>query len=319
MADPKRAGVTAAHSVVSFVFTVPDLAEAQRFYDSFGLDVRVFEDHLDLYTIGHTHRWGQVFANGKAKQLCYLSLGVYAEDLEPLRDAVLKQGIALVDRHPLGSADGFWMCDPEGVHVQVLVADKVTPNARAEALGFRTKQNPIGVPIGPMRRDTRLVRPSRLSHILLFTSDVDRSLDFYCGALGLRLSYRAGDGIAFTHGAHTSDHHLLAFAKSDGPGLHHTSWMVHHFDDVGLGMEQMRAAGYELGWGVGRHVIGSNYFYYARDPWGSYAEFSYDIDFIDAATDWPAADYPPEDSLNLWGPALPDSFITNHETAARAT
>ena len=83
MADPKRAGVTAAHSVVSFVFTVPDLAEAQRFYDSFGLDVRVFEDHLDLYTIGHTHRWGQVFANGKAKQLCYLSLGVYAEDLEP--------------------------------------------------------------------------------------------------------------------------------------------------------------------------------------------------------------------------------------------
>ena len=88
MADPKRAGVTAAHSVVSFVFTVPDLAEAQRFYDSFGLDVRVFEDHLDLYTVGHTHRWGQVFANGKAKQLCYLSLGVYAEDLEPLRDAV---------------------------------------------------------------------------------------------------------------------------------------------------------------------------------------------------------------------------------------
>ena len=84
-------------------------------------------------------------------------------------------------------------------------------------------------------------------------------------------------------------------------------------------VEQMRAAGYELGWGVGRHVIGSNYFYYARDPWGSYAEFSYDIDFIDAATDWPAADYPPEDSLNLWGPALPDSFITNHETAARAT
>ena len=59
-------------------------------------------------------------------------------------------------------------------------------------------------------------------------------------------------------------------------------------------------------------------FYYARDPWGSFAEFSYDIDFIDAATEWPAADYPPEDSLNLWGPAVPDFFIANHETAARS-
>ena len=32
---------------------------------------------------------------------------------------------------------------------------------------------------------------------------------------------------------------MLAFAKSDGPGLHHSSWDVATIDDVGLGMEQM--------------------------------------------------------------------------------
>jgi hypothetical protein len=36
----RRAGVTAVHSLHRFVFTVPDLAVATRFYQSFGLDVR---------------------------------------------------------------------------------------------------------------------------------------------------------------------------------------------------------------------------------------------------------------------------------------
>lgn len=31
--------------------------------------------------------------------------------------------------------------------------------------------------------------------------------------------------------------------------------------------------------------------------------------------DWPAADHPPEDSLYVWGPGLPDDFITNRELA----
>jgi len=313
MTKLKRAGALAAHSVVRFAFTVPDLQEAARFYKTFGLDVREHGDHLDLYTYDHPHCWGKVFANGQAKRIAFLSLGVFAEDYEAIKANVMAKGFELVAPHPLGSDEGFWARDPEGVHVQVLVHDKVSPDERAPTLGARLKKNPIGVPIGPMRSELKQVRPKRLSHVLLFTSDVNRSLGFYCGALGLRMSDYSGEIIAFTHGAHSSDHHLLAFAKSHGPGLHHTSWTVHHMDDVGLGMEQMRAAGYELGWGVGRHVIGSNYFYYARDPWGSFAEFSYDIDFIDAKTDWPAADYPAEDSMNLWGPSLPDYFIANHE------
>ena len=161
------------------------------------------------------------------------------------------------------------------------------------------------------------VRPLYLSHILLFSADVDRARRFYEDVLGLRLSDKSGSVIAFLHSPHGSDHHLIALAKSDGAGLHHSSWCVPSIDAVGIGSQQMEQAGYGQGWGLGRHVLGSNYFRYVRDPWGSYAEYSYDIDFVEAGKDWPAADHPGEDSLYVWGTALPEDFIVNHELPAR--
>jgi catechol 2,3-dioxygenase-like lactoylglutathione lyase family enzyme len=141
---------------------------------------------------------------------------------------------------------------------------------------------------------------------------------FSTDILGLRLSDRSQDLIAFMHGAHGSDHHLVAYAKSHAPGLHHSSWDVGSIDEVGCGAEQMRAAGFDRGWGMGRHVLGSNYFQYVRDPWGSYAEYSFDIDFVPHDLEWPAADHPPHDSLYVWGPAVPEDFITNFEQPVAA-
>ena len=64
--------------------------------------------------------------------------------------------------------------------------------------------------------------------------------------------------------------------------------------------------GHPRGWGVGRHVIGSNYFFYSQDPWGSFTEYSYDIDFIGADADWPEADHPPD------GKSLPRPPAADH-------
>jgi len=88
---------------------------------------------------------------------------------------------------------------------------------------------------------------------------------------------------------------------------------------VGEGSEQMRRAGFPDCWGVGRHVLGSNYFYYVRDPWGSFAEYSFDIDFVSPGADWVAGDYAPEDSFYLWGPAVPKWFVLNAEKPALPT
>lgn len=79
------------------------------------------------------------------------------------------------------------------------------------------------------------------------------------------------------------------------------------------GAMQMADRGYSKGWGLGRHVLGSNYFHYVRDPWGSYSEYSSDIDYIPADCDWPAADHQPEDAIYLWGPQIWADFIVNYE------
>ena len=75
----------------------------------------------------------------------------------------------------------------------------------------------------------------------------------------------------------------------------------------------MADKGFTKGWGLGRHVLGSNYFHYVGDPWGSYSEYSADIDYITLTHDWEAADHDPEDSFYLWGPELPEGFVHNFE------
>jgi hypothetical protein len=139
------------------------------------------------------------------------------------------------------------------------------------------------------------------------------AVKFYDDVLGLKLSDHSGEGIAFMHGRHGSDHHLIALAKSEAGGLHHSSWDVGSIHEVGLGSEIMRDKGFMRGWGVGRHVLGSNYFYYVQDPWGSFCEYSFDIDFCPADKDWQAADHPPEDSFYVWGPTPPADFVVNYE------
>ncbi len=117
--------------------------------------------------------------------------------------------------------------------------------------------------------------------------------------------------------AAAGDHHLLAFAKSDAPGFHHCSWDVNRIDDIGIGAANMADKGFIKGWGLGRHVLGSNYFHYVRDPWGSFCEYSCDIDYIPKSQRWEAGHHAAEDSLSLWGPEPPDYFIANYESETR--
>ena len=312
--SPRRDRAPAVHSLHRFVFTVPDLDAAAAFYSDFGLDARRSGTRLDLHTFGHEHRWGSVHQQPGVKRLQYVSFGAFPDDYDAIVARLQKLGIGTTSPHPLADEQGTWFVDPEGIPVQLVVSRKVTPAEKQAATVSAPRA--LGSGAAPSRSKAGRVKPRRLSHILLFTSDVMRSVRFYSDALGLRLSDHSGDVIAFLHGVHSSDHHLIAFAKSDGPGLHHSSWDVGTFDDVGLGMQQMIDRGHTQGWGVGRHVLGSNYFCYVRDPWGSFAEYSYDIDFIPATLDWQAKDHPPEDSFYVWGPAVPDYFIENHETAA---
>ena len=299
----------AVHSVDEFVFSVPDLEQARHFYTHFGLDVRDESGALALYTHGHPHRWARILP-GATKRLLWLSLGIHAADEKRFEQRLAGQEITGIAAPSGADAGGIWIEGPDSLPLQLRVAGKSSPS-QAAPRDLPPPSSNAGR--SPSRSQTQAVRPLYLSHILLFSADVDGAVSFYEEILGLRLSDKSGSVIAFMHSPHGSDHHLVAFAKSTGAGLHHSSWCVPSIDAVGLGTQQMAQAGYEQGWGIGRHVLGSNYFRYVRDPWESYAEYSYDIDFVEAGSAWPSADHIAEDSLYVWGPAVPQDFIVNHE------
>jgi catechol 2,3-dioxygenase-like lactoylglutathione lyase family enzyme len=311
-----KTDAAAVHSIEKIVFTVPEIEAAVKFYTAFGFDVKRSGDQIDVYTVGHSHCWMNVVANNKPKVLQFITFGIFAEDVAAFEERIKSMGIGRA-AHPMATQPGLWLENPEGIAIQLVVAEKVSPSQKTPKSPDRCDARIMAS--AQMRSQVKKVHPRWLSHALLFTTDVSRMIKFCEEALGLKLSDRSADVVAFTHTPHGSDHHLLAFVKSNGPGLHHTSWDVGSLDEVGEGSEQMRTAGYPDGWGVGRHVLGSNYFYYAKDPWGSFAEYSYDIDFVSPEIDWKSGDFAPEDSFYLWGPAVPDWFVVNTEQAAKET
>lgn len=298
------------HSVDHFALEVPSLEVARKFFTSFGLDVRDGAGGaLELRTFGNDHVWSRVH-EGPRKRLRALSLSCWADEYDALLAQIKAHGGKPAPAGAPTDGEGHWFVDPDGNLLQLKVAPKVTPTGLSPRTDRAVRPGQRGV-LG--RADVAQVRPRRLSHLMLFSSDINRSINFYRDALGLRLSDRSHDAVAFMHARHGSDHHLVAFASSSARGWHHSSWDVDGVDQVGEGSEQMRNAGYTEGWGTGRHVLGSNFFHYVRDPWGSFAEYSADIDFIPTGKLWEGGDYPPEDSLYLWGPAVPPWFIHNTE------
>ena len=309
VAATRKPGVLGIHSVGEFVLTVPELAKAEEFYGAFGLTTRADGDQLALHTQGDDYRWGRVVP-GARKAMHHVSFHCFEEDLPRFKKHLEAQGVALMDAPPGFESNGIWFRDMDGMAMEIRVGPKTQPDEKP----------PVEVTVGspgrrnaPYRSLATRAMPRRLSHILRFTPDIPAAIDFYSRVLGLRLSDRSGDVIAFMHGVHGSDHHLMAFAKSNAPGLHHLSWDVPSIEAIGLGAMAMADKGYSKGWGFGRHVLGSNYFHYVRDPWGSYCEYSCDLDYVPVSMDWEGLDHKPEDGFYLWGADVPSDFVANHE------
>jgi catechol 2,3-dioxygenase len=305
----RRIGQLGVHSLDHVHFSVPDLAEAARFYGAFGLEVRENDGRLELYTAGNPHRWAAI-TEGKRKELRHISFAAFEEDFPRFKSRLFRIGVNELDPPKGFESNGLWFHDPDGTLIEIHVGEKTSPNSKP-----KLDQPPSisGIANAPSRATAPFVHPKRLAHILTFTRDVPTTLNFYGGVLGLRLSDRSGDMIGFMHGVHGSDHHVLAFVKSEATGLHHLSWDTGSVQAIGLGAMQMAAKGYRSGWGLGRHVLGSNYFHYIRDPWNSWSEYACDIDYIPADVEWTAGDHPGEDSFYVWGPEPPKDFVVNYE------
>ncbi len=306
----RRAGVLGVHSLDHFVLHVPDLAVAQGFYGAFGLEVAREAGRLALRTAGHARPWAWI-QEGARKALGQLAFGVFADDLPAFAQRLARGGVAQVEPPAGTEGDGLWFKDLDGL----LLALRAAPVRSAFVPPAADTPLVHGARTAPFRGEAAIVKPSRLAHVMVFVRDVHASIRFYCEVLGLRLSDEVGGRVAFLHAPHGSDHHVLALLKSEGPGLHHCSWDVGAFHEVGQGAMQMAERGWRAGWGLGRFVLGSNYFHYVRDPWGSYCEYVSHVDYIPAGMDWQGRSHTPQRAFYLWGPEPPADFSVNHELA----
>jgi catechol 2,3-dioxygenase-like lactoylglutathione lyase family enzyme len=304
----------AVKSLQHFCLAVPDPALGGRFYEDFGLEAEDRGDRLALRCAGRDQDQ-IVLVEGARRQMHHISLGTDTAGLETLKKALEANGTELLDPPALAPGEGLWFRDPEGVLINLSVAESApwadAPEWRINNPGHVERRGTRGFPA----RDT-VVKPRRLGHLLSFTTDIEAKIEFYTRVLGMKLSDRAQDMVAFFHVPGGSDHHVLAFLAAERLGFHHASFEVANVDEVGLGGCQMIAKGHRNGWGLGRHVIGSNFFHYIRDPWNGLAEYFCDIDYIPADMAWQPKDWPLEDSLYVWGPDVPEDFPANFEESA---
>jgi catechol 2,3-dioxygenase-like lactoylglutathione lyase family enzyme len=298
-------------SLLSYALTVPELKAGQKFYATFGLAPGERDGVLAFRCDGRDQ--DQVFlVEGKQKRLNHLRFGSDDQGIAAIRGRMQQRGLEEIDAPHNAFGGGLWLEDPDGHAINVRPESaqpwRSAPAFTINSPGHYQRNGKRGAP----RRHE--ARPHRLGHVLLHTPQLDKMVAFYTDTLGMKVTDRVPGIISFLHLPGGGDHHVVALLADARPGFHHASFEVASPDEIGLGAQQVMGAGYKNGWGFGRHVLGSNFFHYLRDPWNSLAEYFCDIDQIPADGSWQAEDHPPEDSLYLWGP-LPGDFPLNFEEA----
>jgi catechol 2,3-dioxygenase-like lactoylglutathione lyase family enzyme len=123
--------------------------------------------------------------------------------------------------------------------------------------------------------------PLTLSHVVMFTRDRQASERFYQERLGFRsVDYLEPLG-PFMRPAGTTDHHTLFLIQAPPRGVEHFTFHFAGASEVLEGGWRFAKQGYKTFWGPGRHILGSNYFWYFRSPFGGNIEFDADMDLHD--------------------------------------
>ncbi|KAH8812364.1 Glyoxalase/Bleomycin resistance protein/Dihydroxybiphenyl dioxygenase [Xylogone sp. PMI_703] len=157
----------------------------------------------------------------------------------------------------------------------------------------------------------------KLGHFGLCVTDFKRSFEFYTSAFNFKASDivfdpKTGEDItAFVHldrGAEQVDHHSFFFFEGPKFHVHHASFEVFDFDIQMLGHNWLQEKGYQILWGVGRHVMGSQIFDYWFDPSKFVLEHYVDGDLVNDQTPTNRIKAA-EGNLHVWGPDVPETFL----------
>lgn len=127
------------------------------------------------------------------------------------------------------------------------------------------------------------VRPHTLSHVVYFVPDVVKAEAFYRDRLGFRCTDRFEGAGPFLQPGGTLDHHthFLIGAPAHMQGVEHFTFHFAGPTDVILNGTRFVEKGYQPFWGPGRHIFGSNWFWYFNSPFACHIEMDADMDLHD--------------------------------------
>ena len=101
--------------------------------------------------------------------------------------------------------------------------------------------------------------------------------------------------------AGTPEHHTLFLIEAPAfmKGVEHFAFHLGSGTEVLLAGTRFEAKGYTTFWGPGRHLLGSNWFWYFNSPLGCHVEYDADMDLHDDS--WVGRVLPPgADSSQLF-------------------
>jgi catechol 2,3-dioxygenase-like lactoylglutathione lyase family enzyme len=290
------------HGLASVTIGVPDVATTIAYYAEFGLTPQ--DDGWLSSTDGG--RQLRLVDNPRRQLIEMVVRAQSPDDIARISAALAALGVPVVT-----APDGTELAAVEpivGTRVVVrslppMVQETLIPAAvNGPGLHERSDRRAEGV--------TRIapVRPNRLGHAVLGTTNLDASTAFFVSGLGFKVSDYISDKGAFLRCS--DEHHNVLVLAAPVNFLHHTSWQVADVDEIGRGAMHMLEEHPERHvWGLGRHHAGSNFFWYLKDPAGNFSEYFADMDCDINDQLWKPEVFEGREGLYSWGPPPPPSFL----------
>lgn len=290
------------HKMNAITIGVPDVEKTSVFYRDFGFT----ETEPGVFATadgGEQLRLVQT----PLRRLVEISIGAdNPDDVDRVAS-----NVSALDIDVKRTEDGLTTVDP-GTDVRVRI--EVAPRLKQEPIA-QTPYNGVGrsdrLGRAPKLRQTDdqvQARPRKLGHVVVGTTDLEPSKKFFMEGIGFKLSDAVSDRAFFLRC--TEDHHNLLLQHAPVKFLHHSSWQVEDVDEIGLGAQYLLTKDpARHTWGLGRHHVGSNFFWYFRDPAGNFAEYYSDMDCIPDGQLWDPQVWTGARSLYTWGPPPPPSFL----------
>jgi catechol 2,3-dioxygenase-like lactoylglutathione lyase family enzyme len=198
------------------------------------------------------------------------TLQAIASELGQDREVKTLADGSLETRDDLGFALGF----------QVTVRRKISMPAET----VNSPGAPIQRPVNVIGADPSAEpKPRSLSHVVYFVPDLQKFEAFYAKRLGFITTDRFTGVGPFMRPAGTQEHHTL-FCIQTPPfmqGCEHFTFHVGGPTELMQAGKRFSGKGYETFWGPGRHIFGSNWFWYFNSPVGCHVEYDADMDLHD--------------------------------------